>query len=454
MYTDTSFQAYSRQFLISGAFLRRLHGPHCRSRGEPLWLRCSLWKKSTMTPIRVRGRRYGRVQIPKARSETRSGSSTPTRFMELDSSTPFVGAENSAEKDARKSKRPRTSKTLTVQQKPIKTAPKLEELPVEILQQIFSYCLEINLPRASLFLGQVFGRRDYENLTIQAFSKPCSHRGLGKYRATQCKLSDQEWQKCRNQILTCRWFTSAFFKHCAILYLKQMVQHQWPSPADEGHHAIYSRILKFRDDGNETIHLSGDPHRRFTMLRWTYTSSKCTCLRSSPIPRTHEWVRHWSFPHVHRVPAHKTPEISYIPRVLCQSPFTPSKVKKLELLGDIYPGFGADSTELFNLGIGEAIAANSFDALRSFLNLGSCSCEPNMFGHVSRLKCDKAPLEPQHFIAATLRDWQFLARLVEHDKGDHMPKDDTRLTAWAIEASLKKESRIASLGTEILRMMT
>jgi hypothetical protein len=139
---------------------------------------------------------------------------------------------------------------------------------------------------------------------------------------------------------------------------------------------------------------------------------------------------------------------------LCQSPFTPSKVKKLELLGDIYPGFGADSTELFNLGIGEAIAANSFDALRSFLNLGSCSCEPNMFGHVSRLKCDKAPLEPQHFIAATLRDWQFLARLVEHDKGDHMPKDDTRLTAWAIEASLKKESRIASLGTEILRMMT
>ncbi|KAL2841442.1 hypothetical protein BJY01DRAFT_217483 [Aspergillus pseudoustus] len=68
------------------------------------------------------------------------------------------------------SKRPRLLVARPPARKPRKSLSKLEALPVELIEKIFMYSLNVNLPRSSRFLaGAVSSERIYRALTLLAF---------------------------------------------------------------------------------------------------------------------------------------------------------------------------------------------------------------------------------------------------------------------------------------------
>jgi hypothetical protein len=406
-----------------------------------------------MTPIRVRGRRYAQPLGSKSGSKKKgqSGASSPS-VSSNSTAAPSASSDGIPSNHEMEIKRQRISKPKAVRDAPPKIPPKLEALPKEILDQIFGYCLEINLPRASLALGQAFGVRVYENLTIQAFTPTLSPRRLGKYRATSCALTHAEWLRRQSQIISCKWFSRRFLLHCASLYFKQiMYYHEWPSvgeSVDEENRAAFDRLMDSidNDEENDSIldttvvksHCDG-----IEMLRkWSIDGSQVAQKYADSAEL--EWIETWKFPALSR-----PWDARCVPEMLCQTPFNPSKLDKLRVVADLYSPLGDVFSERLNLAVGEAISAGNGEALSLFLRLGGCSAAHTI--HDDK-ECNTAGLDRQHYVSATFGEGEMLARLIEFDKGRNLPKDDPRITAWGLEA--EKNPSTAELGTKVLKMMT
>ncbi|KAJ5100537.1 hypothetical protein N7456_006589 [Penicillium angulare] len=109
---------------------------------------------------------------------------------------------------------------------------RLESLPVEILQTIFLYSLEINLPRASLNLSRALSNPLlYTWLTRLAFSSPNQGSRHGfftpDFLPPPLNFWDLPWgerQHLQTTLLTCRWCTLEFMRKCQREYVEHAIK--------------------------------------------------------------------------------------------------------------------------------------------------------------------------------------------------------------------------------------
>ncbi|KAJ5778854.1 hypothetical protein N7457_006574 [Penicillium paradoxum] len=109
---------------------------------------------------------------------------------------------------------------------------RLEALPVEILQLIFLYCLEVNLPRASPRLSHALSTPLlYTWLIRLAFSStnPGSRDGFFTPEFLPppldfWALSWQERQKLQTDLLACRWCTLPLLRKCQREYVTHAIR--------------------------------------------------------------------------------------------------------------------------------------------------------------------------------------------------------------------------------------
>ncbi|KAL3467899.1 hypothetical protein BJX64DRAFT_124689 [Aspergillus heterothallicus] len=123
---------------------------------------------------------------------------------------------------------------------PYLTRPKspLESLPTEIIQEIFLRCLEVNLPRASLYIARALSDPViYSWLIRLAFSKaragledddeeddlePFITRHFLPPHAIVGYIEHAEMKDLRNNILSCRWCTLPVVRNCQVKFLSHV----------------------------------------------------------------------------------------------------------------------------------------------------------------------------------------------------------------------------------------
>ncbi|RAL08357.1 uncharacterized protein BO97DRAFT_408429 [Aspergillus homomorphus CBS 101889] len=115
---------------------------------------------------------------------------------------------------------------------PVSAASKLESLPVEIIQQIFLHCLEINLPRASLRLANALSDPVLYTWMIRlAFSS--TNASADRDFFTQdflpwpldfFALSPHQRRDLQSHLLFCRWCTLPLIRQCQRDYILHTIR--------------------------------------------------------------------------------------------------------------------------------------------------------------------------------------------------------------------------------------
>ncbi|OAL39224.1 hypothetical protein AYO20_01542 [Fonsecaea nubica] len=107
---------------------------------------------------------------------------------------------------------------LTAEVEPRKKVSALESLPVEIIEQIFFHCLELDLPRASVHLARALSRPSvYSVLVLFAFfeADETSHVETRHFSpATFRLIGFDEQRRLQEAILVTRWCTPEFLQSC------------------------------------------------------------------------------------------------------------------------------------------------------------------------------------------------------------------------------------------------
>ncbi|RDW78662.1 uncharacterized protein DSM5745_05514 [Aspergillus mulundensis] len=117
----------------------------------------------------------------------------------------------------------------------VRPKSRLEKLPAEIIQEIFLRCLEINLPRASIYLARAlsdptiytwlvrlaFAKADGEGSTFltEHFLPPCGVVG---------HIEPDELKELRTRILECRWCTLPLIRSCQLAFLNHVIEYKRP----------------------------------------------------------------------------------------------------------------------------------------------------------------------------------------------------------------------------------
>ncbi|KAL4909329.1 hypothetical protein BDW74DRAFT_146394 [Aspergillus multicolor] len=111
----------------------------------------------------------------------------------------------------------------------------LEKLPAEIIQEIFLRCLEINLPRASIYLARALSDPTiYTWLVRLAFAKPDGEGShfLNEHFLPPCSIvgyiEPDELKELRTRILECRWCTLPLIRSCQLAFLNHVIDFKSP----------------------------------------------------------------------------------------------------------------------------------------------------------------------------------------------------------------------------------
>ncbi|KIX96297.1 uncharacterized protein Z520_08075 [Fonsecaea multimorphosa CBS 102226] len=113
----------------------------------------------------------------------------------------------------------------------------LESLPVEIIEQMFFYCLEVNLPRASVYLASALSRPAvYRALVLLAYfqAAPQSHVETRHFLpATFRLIGVDDRRRLQEDILRCKWCTFEFLQSCMPALTRLAMVREWHYEREE-----------------------------------------------------------------------------------------------------------------------------------------------------------------------------------------------------------------------------
>ncbi|KAL2069154.1 hypothetical protein VTL71DRAFT_15492 [Oculimacula yallundae] len=162
-----------------------------------------------LTPIRIPGK-YKRIKTKiatEARKALNRKPGRPLKHTQNVSSIPIAAADNSQPLNSPKK---RTLKTIKSKRK----MSLLEKLPVELLERVFQFCLNLDLPQASPVLAGKLASATIYNWTLMRVFGPSWDRGYArqdvadekKYEVT---VDSGEWGEedgeLQSRVLRCRW---------------------------------------------------------------------------------------------------------------------------------------------------------------------------------------------------------------------------------------------------------
>ena len=173
--------------------------------------------------------------------------------------------------------------------------PTIENLPIEILEEIFFYCLNVSLPQASLVLGQKLASFHVKSqLTFRVLSSPSSIDYPCALAAIFPTLRDQA--EVQSAVLRLKWMTLSFLKAVIPEYIiktlvREMAARELPWMADgpvvskacEPLIRQYLQENTYRSNGSDRFRVSES------------SSSKGPLIRTRGLPAY--WETSWAAPH-------------------------------------------------------------------------------------------------------------------------------------------------------------
>ncbi|KAL5339746.1 hypothetical protein BJX70DRAFT_146454 [Aspergillus crustosus] len=396
-----------------------------------------------LTPIRTRGRKKRPWDpsdgIPKPKPSGPKGGRPMKPLKYRDSSSQ---AEN--RKRARllvKAPPPKTRKKLS----------RLEALPVELIEKIFLYSLNVNLPRCSRSIAAVVSsERVYRVFTLLAFWEDSSSRDLMS-EATQINtevaatladaeisrvlrpleyvpLGQQERRALQYAVLRCRWCTiDRLLSYLPDLMRLAILRHWLSMNIDMGsplENGLGLFLAQKADTGNFKGTDKDDNH--YTLSIEPLLSATITCLETEQ-QTTHRFLG-----------------VLEIPDKLLSGideGFNESHTRFLEILR-VASGFNRldfrETTEIrlnreaIQQGIHTALIEHNADALTTLLKLDEYTFR---LENTSTTQTHPYILPPEHFRTAVrvARNDPNLFQLLLRTNAESIPPDDSEITQWAMD---------------------
>lgn len=174
----------------------------------------------------------------------------------------------------------------------------LEALPVEIIEQIFLYSLNLNLPRASGVLATALSREHiYKLLIVLAFwdDPPSEYPGseaidrvFGPLEYVSLTLDQRV--KLQEQVLRCQWCTMKRVQEQIPTMMILTIHRQWINAGmtmEPDQQAALERFMARKDDTVRVFHGKGPPLKRAAQL-----ASHPEMMRLANLPGPHEYEMH------------------------------------------------------------------------------------------------------------------------------------------------------------------
>lgn len=216
---------------------------------------------------------------------------------------PFKMPSRSSSSQSRSGRSERPSASPSVAPIPSPTPPQrtlslLEALPVEIIEQIFLYCLNLNLPRASRVLAAALSREHlYRLLILLAFfdDPPTpypSSEAMEKVFAplVYVPLTLQQRTELQEQVFRCKWLTMTRVQEEIPKMMNLTIHRQWinagmtMSPRQQ---AELERFMARKDASVRVYYGKGPPLHSATRL-----SKDPEVQRLAKIPGPHDYEMH------------------------------------------------------------------------------------------------------------------------------------------------------------------
>lgn len=348
----------------------------------------------------------------------------------------------------------------------------LEKLPVELLQHIFFFALEPNLPRASLRLRQVLSDETiYIALTLLAyFDDDCSspveirHFLPAQYR----RLSCDEKVQLQKSICTCHWFTYERLTSCLPALARLCIVQAWHSEHDEDESFRKSdtstkpttpfvantavRPLALLPDLHDEVQLLRHYMARITVEHLSGSRSTTEALDGDFFyPRINTWrttIDNKGELHKGLDRSVSTLGTRHIPNwLLCTSTWTAERLALLQLLRQGYTFIQDDhvmdiSAKAVFQGMRNAIETTNVDALKTLLELHSAFFKSGAWTFQNMISVQLTPptshplpLDLFHLAIRQKDTATQLLKLLLRAGIDVLPHDDEQVTGWAVHES-------------------
>lgn len=351
----------------------------------------------------------------------------------------------------------------------------LEKLPLELIQQIFFYALEINMPRASKHLQQALSTEPIFNalVTFAYFDDDGVSPVEAKHflPATYRTLDSTEKVWLQKGILSCRWCTYRRIRTCLPTLTRLVVVQAWHqeyASAESHQQGIDATQEPPLEVANETIRalavlpkltngLELEQHflARTTIEELGSNHTPLSHMQRQPfetlLPRIVTWTSSLDDNGV----VHKTTDrslstlaVRHIPKwLLCNTPWTDEQVEFLQLLRQGYTFVQDDlimaiSANAVFEGMKNAIQESHIVALKTLLEIHNALFKSGAWTFQTMLGPQLTP--PTHhplpvdlFHLALQQDSsssELLSLLLRADIGS-LPRDDEKVTAWAVHES-------------------
>ncbi|RLM01558.1 hypothetical protein CFD26_108655 [Aspergillus turcosus] len=255
-----------------------------------------------LTPIRVRGRRKkipaqnpSHDQGPKAiPSGPKGGRPLMSRQARLDSS------------QSKSNKRARLWAAAARPSKRRKTLSVLEALPVELIEKIFLYSLNVNLPRASPSLAAaVSSERIYRVLILLAFWNDFAPDAEDSDSAISrilrpldyVPLQDDDREVLQTSILRCRWCTMPRLLNQFSDMTNLTIQRHWVNAGIEMTEDQQESLDRFlaREDDTSTFEGTDQDGKHYTLSITPFVAISIACQETDE-QQTHQILRIKHFP--------------------------------------------------------------------------------------------------------------------------------------------------------------
>ncbi|KAI9375834.1 hypothetical protein BJX61DRAFT_62228 [Aspergillus egyptiacus] len=400
-----------------------------------------------LTPIKTRGRRK-RPWTP--------GDGVPKPIPSgPKGGRPMISLEAKQANSQSSNKRARLLTAPRAPPTPRKRLSRLESLPVELIEKIFLYSLNVNLPRASrLLAGAVSSERIYRALTLLAFWNDSASQGSAEAAETAkgtesaaatvvgereilrllkpldyVPLSQDERRLLQDSVLRCRWCTiERLLGHLPDL-MRLTVNRHWISTGVDMASDTQDNLRLFLEQRGDTCSFegTGKGKKHYTLWIEPLVSITITCLETG------------------QQTTHRILGVLQIPQTLLSGTdegFNESHVKFLEIVR-IASGFNRPepsttasdievSREAIQQGIHTALVEHNAKALTILLKIDEYTFRSE---NTSTTQTLPYSLPPEHFRTAVrvARDDPSLFQILLRASAESVPPDDSEITQWAME---------------------
>ncbi|KAL8681718.1 MAG: hypothetical protein Q9186_002165 [Xanthomendoza sp. 1 TL-2023] len=395
-----------------------------------------------MTPVKIRGRRRQKARLRAQREERE-------RFAATD--------------DLDKISSTSASEATYVQSK-------LESLPTEIIESIFLYSRNLNLPRASLALGEILSSSGFKHVVLRAWlTDPYLDDNRNEDEA-------REDGKLQSGLLRCRWVDEAMFRHVLhdvrISKLTAFFQNPSPSSMSRVTDAAPSNALlgpgcPIADTSTKTItafveNLQDNGNIHKMKWEWVSHSNEKFSLVMPDYPGR-IWLERFDVPDdEHPSSAEficdfEVADGCEIPIKVLYGPWSQSKLKFLHALMNasaVLDWETSSNGEMAARSLEEAILQEDMPVLEVFLRkqrLDSLNSPSEIYSwpfHIS------VPIRHKYLRLAILEgncNPEIVSMLLYRGRFNDLRLDDSDIVEWATARNLQGDKRAAWLLEEIER---